>query len=111
MAFGTFTLTTQYGTYTKIGRTVHLMGQLIWSAKSGSGSLAIGGVPFTPLSYRTGINLGWIAGMPNNQIIGTFSAINSNIYIRKVVSGTATDVTVTETGSNGELTFQVTYFV
>ena len=111
MAFGTFTLTTQYGTYTKIGRTVHLMGQVIWSAKSGSGSLAIGGVPFTPLSYRTGINLGWIAGMPNYQIIGTFSAINSNIYIRKVVSGTATDVTVTETGSTGELTFQLTYFV
>jgi len=49
--------------------------------------------------------------MPNNQIIGTFSAINSNIYIRKVVSGTATDVTITETGSTGEITFQLTYFV
>jgi hypothetical protein len=110
-SFGTFTLTTQYGSYTRIGRTVHLMCQIIWSSKSGSGPFVISGVPFSPLNSITGVCFGYIQGLPNYQIIGTFSTLNSDIYIRKFVSGSSTDISVTELDSTGEVNFTLTYFV
>ena len=49
-SFGTTTYTTQTGTYTKIGDTVHLRIYLDVSATTGSGFLKIGGIPFTVAS-------------------------------------------------------------
>jgi hypothetical protein len=44
---GTGTYTTQLGTYTKIGRVVTLQCTLAWSAHTGTGNIAISGIPFT----------------------------------------------------------------
>jgi len=49
-SFGTTTYTTQTGTYTKIGDTVHVRIYLDVSATTGSGFLKIGGIPFTVAS-------------------------------------------------------------
>ena len=45
---GTATYTTQVGKYTKIGNTVVVTCRLEWSLHTGTGSIYIAGLPFTP---------------------------------------------------------------
>ena len=47
---GTGTYSTQSGRYTKIGNTVTVAGFLVWSAHTGTGSMRMGGLPFTTIS-------------------------------------------------------------
>ncbi len=45
-AAGAGTYTTQVGTYTKVGRVVHAMIALVWTAHTGTGNMIIKGLPF-----------------------------------------------------------------
>ena len=49
---GSTTYVSQSGTYTKIGRVVYFMVDVDWSAQSGTGSLLMGGLPFTASSVN-----------------------------------------------------------
>jgi len=44
---GSTTYVSQNGTYTKIGRVVYFNTDVDWSAQTGTGSLCLGGLPFT----------------------------------------------------------------
>lgn len=44
---GTGTYTTQVGTYTRIGNTVHFNVTVVWTAHTGTGNLLVNGLPFT----------------------------------------------------------------
>ena len=44
---GTGTYSAQLGRYTRIGRTVYIQLQLIWTAHTGTGNMKIAGLPFT----------------------------------------------------------------
>jgi hypothetical protein len=47
---GTGTYSLQYGKYQRVGNTVRVHISLIWTAHTGTGNLAIGGLPFTVAS-------------------------------------------------------------
>ena len=44
---GTGTYSAQLGRYTRIGRTVYIQLQLIWTAHTGTGNMKVAGLPFT----------------------------------------------------------------
>ena len=47
---GTGTYTLQVGRYTKIGRSVNIQFRVQWTAHTGTGSMTVGGLPFTSLN-------------------------------------------------------------
>jgi hypothetical protein len=47
---GTGTYSSQAGKYTKIGRFVHVVITLVWSAHTGTGNMLVTGLPFTNLA-------------------------------------------------------------
>jgi hypothetical protein len=47
---------TPYGSYTKIGRTVHVQALISWSAFTAGGNLRLGGLPFAPVAVGNSIN-------------------------------------------------------
>ena len=49
---GSTTYTNQSGAYTKVGRVVYFIVDVGWSAQTGTGTLAMGGLPFTATSAQ-----------------------------------------------------------
>ena len=79
---GSFPSQSATATYTKIGRTVHIQGQIFWGASDGSGSgLVWMSLPFTNTSSsRGGIAPGLQSGLDidNDHQLFVMPEINSN---------------------------------
>lgn len=78
-AAGVGTYTFNSGTYTKIGRLVHVSILMEWTAHTGTGNMRIAGLPFAtgashavPIAYANGLT---ITGVPVGQISGSSSII------------------------------------
>jgi hypothetical protein len=69
---GTYNTNGQIGTYTKVGRLVSYQIWLSWTAHTGTGDMAVGGMPFTSSSATNTYNAATI-GYINNI---TLSALN-----------------------------------
>ena len=65
--------TTPYGSYTKIGRTVHVQASISWSAFTASGNLRLGGLPFAPVAVGNSINSLNVVVDTNNTAFKTVS--------------------------------------
>jgi hypothetical protein len=95
-AAGTTTYTSQTGSYTKVGDTVHVDIYISWTAMTGTGDLRIGGLPFTSSSasnyYATGaivplLGFTWPSGATQINPIIAASGTAMSIF------GSATDFT------------------
>lgn len=100
---GAGTYTTQSGTYTRIGNLVFFTIDLAWSAHTGTGTMLISGLPFTPtqlatcpLSFSTltfsGVPVGKIS--PGSSIVELVYATSGG-----AVTGIAMDTTASFTFS------------
>jgi hypothetical protein len=69
---GTGTYSTQFGEYTKIGRTVYFRIYLSWSAHTGTGNAIVSSLPFT--SINTGDLTPVTAAAENFTFTNTFTA-------------------------------------
>ena len=105
------------GYYTKVGNMVHAHGIIGWLAHTGSGALAIIGLPF-PSSTSTynysAVTMGEYNGLTvgvNNYLTGTLSANSSIIGLQRIdtSSGSSTVAQVSLDNSVSYITFSVTY--
>lgn len=111
-AAGAGTYSTQLGTYTKVGRTVHATGWLVWSAHTGTGNMVVDGLPFTagaggfifPATF-------YISGLTfaATYLVGFLGAANTKITLRTVATGGAAADLAMDTAAT--LVFNVTYSV
>ena len=114
---GTFTLSGfNRGHYTRIGRQVTATALLIWSAKSGTGDVAVT-LPLTAGTEfgRYGGSLGTVKGLDNdgNKQL-TLGLDSGNAYATvKIVNDNAdpTASQVANMSAAGEIHFTITYFV
>ena len=99
---GTGTYTNQVGTYTKVGRIVYINLQLTWSAHTGTGTMEIGGLPFTVTGNNAagGLSVGSVDNLAlpagTYLIVGPVSG-TSRIYLQSTATGgagSATQVTL-----------------
>lgn len=91
---GTGTYTTQRGMYTKVGDTVFFYAILNWSAHTGTGNMAISGLPFTTFST--------IGHNPTMAVMGdnlTFSG-----QLAAIIDRNATTITIRTFASGGAAT-------
>jgi hypothetical protein len=114
---GSATYTARIGKYTKIGNTVTAMCSLGWSAHTGSGDIAISGLPFTSASYSS--NAIWAASVyANDMNFGTLatqlaifvSEADTVLTFRGMINN-ATRVNVPLDTSVGNLVINLTYYV
>ena len=107
---GTFTYGAQTGNYIKIGKFVFVQVFIGWSAKSGSGQLAIT-LPFTVSTSRTAGAFGYCAGLGTGaamlQVAGGNTNVVSIIYMN--AGGTSSGVDVSGISGSGELQFTTSY--
>jgi len=109
---GAGTYTTQLGTYTKIGRTVHATGWLVWTAHTGTGNMVVEGLPFTsggggmifPVAFYIS-SLTFAA----TYLEGFLGGANTKITLRTVATGAAAADLAMDTAAT--LVFNVTYVV
>ena len=114
---GTFTLSGfNRGYYTRVGNMVTASALLIWSAKSGTGDVAVT-LPFTAaLTFaRYGGSLGTVSGIDNdgNKQL-TLGLDSGNAYATiKIVNDNASPANsqVANMSASGEVHFTITYFV
>ena len=64
---------TPYGSYTKIGRTVHVQAFISWSAFTAGGNLRLEGLPFAPVAVGNSINTLNVVVDSNNTLFKTIS--------------------------------------
>jgi hypothetical protein len=117
-AAGTFTYGTRTGFYTKVGRLVTVNFFVIWSAKSGSGTLSVNGFPFTSTaaaSYRATGAVGYTAGVgfsAGTQITWAMSQNYVGADLAIVISGAATQFAdVSNMSAAGEIQGTISYIV
>ena len=72
---GVTTYSTQTGSYVKIGRLVFIQGYVLWTAATGTGTIAMGGLPYAP----TGSPTYQQAVIHSNVAIGTATAYDCSI--------------------------------
>jgi hypothetical protein len=105
------------GYYTKVGNMVHAHGIVGWGAHTGSGALAIVGLPF-PTSNSTynytAVTIGEYNGLTlgvNNYLTGTMSGNSSTIALQRVdtSSGASTVAQVYLDTAVSYIVFSVTY--
>jgi hypothetical protein len=113
---GTGTYSTQAGAYTKIGNTVTISGFLVWSAHTGTGSMKMGGLPFTTNSnsnYASCFALSEIGNITTaaNNIL-TLQTVNNttDAFFGRTPVGGGGDAAVT-LDTAGYFRFSTTYFV
>jgi hypothetical protein len=120
-AFTAITYSTQSGKYTKIGRQVTAIFFLRTTAitvGAASGSMVIGGLPFTCASNNngTGIAAGtfnWGGDFPISGIV-TGLATTINLYYRTSVNGRDFDIAPSDVGTganSNDIYMSITYFV
>ena len=98
---GSATYTSQLGLYTKVGRTVCISGQIVWSGHTGTGNMRLAGLPFGISS--TGAASGAAAAQGIMTITGQafLYPIASSTYclIQALNSGASSNMTVVASGS------------
>ena len=108
------------GFYTKIGTRVFITGRCHWSGGStGSGSLILTHLPFTPKSSGTAIGanevpivVGYRSGLNYPRITGYLNYANSRFMIQYVdASGSfgTFDISPSATNNSGHFYFSATY--
>jgi hypothetical protein len=115
---GTFTPNTSYtrGRYTKIGRIVNIYFGLVYSSFTGTGSIKLGGLPFTSQNDYTDAPF-WVAGTsvdkPANTVI--YGRLLNNQTVCDILtystSGTNNNPSTLAVDAAGELYFNLTYNV
>ena len=107
---GAGTYSVQTGTYTKIGRVVHVIMNLVWSAHTGTGNMQVTGLPFTAAS---GLDVPMAAWFQNLTYTTTFLArVNAGattIALNGNASGGAAAAVAMDTAAS--LYLAGTYFV
>jgi len=111
------TYTTQLGSYTKIGRTVHVSGHLSWSANSGgSGHFRIAGLPFTvatgSANYSTmnSVDYSGVTFATNAVTFGGYGAIGgTHIVLLNGLNNGTSSVVINGLASTGFIYFDMTY--
>jgi len=89
---GTGTYTRQVGTYTKIGNSVRVFCNIVWTAHTGTGDLAISGMPFTTdatVGHNTpfAITVGELTF--SGQISAAVDRSSTTLGLNQIVSNTA----------------------
>jgi hypothetical protein len=98
---GTATYGVQNANYTKIGNRVIINVYIAWSSGNGTGTLLMGGLPFTP--------------SPSNTFTGVTIAFQQNItltasnYMQAHVQNSAADIRFTQTPVGGGALSDVSY--
>jgi hypothetical protein len=103
---GSGTYSSQIGTYTKIGNRVSITGSVVWTNHSGSGTMSIGGIPFS-CATAAAVALGWSNLTYTSTPFGLISG--TAIVIRTAATGAAEANLALDT--SGTLYFSVTYNV
>lgn len=113
---GTGTYSTQWGSYTKIGRQVTVQLHIVWSAHTGTGNLKIGGLPFTAIGATNNGYACCSIGLLNNialsaNNVATGYVLNSSTEIDMtqypIGGGAATAIPIDAAGG---VMLSVTYF-
>jgi hypothetical protein len=110
---GTTTYVAQVGKYTKIGNVVFVNVIMYWSAATGTGTMEMGGLPFTVLAGNATIGAVLTDGLnwPGNTgpcVLANDGSTNVRVYI----SGDNTEVTVqTVVNEAAGVRFSVYYYV
>lgn len=112
------TYATQVGSYTKIGRVVHIQGRVTLTAKATiTGNVAIGGLPFTSDTTTNNYSscvIGSFGGMTTNVVrLSAYIQPNDTkaILVMLAAAGTSdTSPTSGDVSNNLDLIFQGTYF-
>lgn len=114
---GTWTYGARDSFYTKVGNLVLLSGRIVWNARSGSGELKIGSLPFTPLTGLTAGracgSLGTCDGLDtagSKQIVLAADG-NINQLVLRFINDNASwsAVELQNCNSGGELQFTISY--
>ena len=110
------TYTTQAGTYTKIGRVVHIQALLVWTAKgSGTGVWQIAGLPFPTTNPPNGSArsaVGVITNTYGSQIGNALYGESSQSYLlpTKMTSGIMGECGNTDVAGSATMFFGATYY-
>ena len=114
---GSFTYNQQVASYTKVGRLVTVCFIISWTAKSGSGTISVAGLPFTAIStvgYRSTASVGYTSGLtfsPATQLAWAMSENYTTMDLATIQSGSATTfANVSNMSSSGEFQGTITYF-
>ena len=111
---GSGTYSAQVGRYTRIGRIVFIQIALIWTAHTGTGSMRIGGLPFTaqaldqpiPVTYFSTLNVG--AGLVPTALV---SGSSTQIFLYASNPADAGASTLAMDGAVGYLSLNGFYIV
>ena len=86
------TYSVQQGSYTKIGNMVSIEIYLNVGTinANGTGSLRVGGLPFTKTGRYGGLNISYFYGLNNLEIVSALIDVNSNqIFLYKLTQGSS----------------------
>jgi hypothetical protein len=89
---GTGTYTRQLGTYTKIGNVVSIFCNIVWTAHTGTGDLAISGLPFTTdatLGHNTPFSITASNVTFSNQLVSSVDRNATTFGLFQMSSGAA----------------------
>ncbi len=110
---GTTTYTTQFGSYTRIGRLVIAQGYLVWTATTGTGVVRLGGLPFTSLgpssSYQFAFPV-WTNNVTfaNGSVQGVLQGGQTQAQLYSpITNGASTELTVE---AAGDIRYTIVYF-
>jgi len=111
---GTTTYSSQYGKYTRIGNVVTISAQMDWTSATGTGSMQIGGFPFTS-SSTTGINpIGTVMmyniAVPASSIFFSLYTNGNNTVANIYANRDNNTWTAVQMDSNAILLYTLTYF-
>ncbi len=113
---GTGTYTTQWGSYTKIGRQVTVQIYLVWTAHTGTGNLKIGALPFTAVGATNNGYASCSIGYFNNIAltagnVATAYVLNSSTVIDMIQYPTGGGAAIAiPIDTAGTLMISATYF-
>jgi hypothetical protein len=113
---GTATYSIQTGTYTKIGRMVHVWCEVAWTSGTGTGNLKVTGLPFSSSSSSLGAwSIGYIADLtlPANASIAILNAANETNLFPQTISTVGGSTTMAALAYDAAARFQIagTYIV
>ena len=111
---GTTTYSSRGGKYTKIGNVVTISAQIDWSSATGTGSMMIGGFPFTSSSSANINPIGTVMmyniAVPASSIFFSLYTNGSNTVANIYASRDNNTWTAVQMDSNAILLYTLTYF-
>ena len=96
---GTATYAYAVGNYVKVGDAVNFQIIISWSAGTGTGNLALGGLPFTAGGSFYSVSIGRVDAL----------ALTANNYVTGYVEGATTNIIFAQTPTGGGAASQVPY--